>query len=120
MWPLAVVGYYGKVMKKLLLSVAMYVCLMSQVHAGISCTGVIREVNNYANSEKLYILLDSTSHYIGLDTEMAKSIALTAFATEKKVVINMSESSYSACSGGTANSSWGNLTALSGWIHLNK
>lgn len=107
-------------MKIFLSTVLMSILAISNVQAGATCTGVIREVNNYNTLEDLYILLDNTSHYISLQTQTAKSMALTAFASGKEVVFHMIGDDITTCSGGPANNSWGNSTPLYGWIHVKK
>jgi hypothetical protein len=105
-------------MNKIIL-LMLLIFVSSQVHAGVTCTGVIRDVNNYSTSENLYILLDNTSHYIGLEKKTAISMALTAFASGKKVTFHM-VGTFTNCSGGPTNASWDNTEILNGWIRIDK
>ena len=91
---------------------------LSQAQAAVTCTGVIREIVTYNGNEYAYILLDTTTRSVYVQTKAAVAMALTAFAIGKTVV--MAESGYTICSGAPVNNSWDNVTAISGWFSVNR
>lgn len=103
---------------KVILLVTLMLSALAQAQAGVVCQGKIREVHNYNSNENLYILLDTTTHYVFLETRASIAMALTAFASGKKVRFYMSESNLASCSGGPGNSSWDNVTRVSGWFQV--
>lgn len=91
---------------------------LSQAQAAVTCTGVIREIVTYNGNEYAYILLDTTTRSVYVQTKAAVAMALTAFAIGKTVV--MAESGYTTWSGSPSNNSWDNLTVISGWFNVKK
>ena len=70
------------------------------------------------SNEYAYILLDTTTRSVYVQTKAAVAMALTAFAIGKTVV--MAESGYTTWSGSPSNNSWDNLTVISGWFNVKK
>jgi hypothetical protein len=107
-------------MKKIMIATALLFGSLTQAQAAVTCSGVISEVNNYNNSEILYILLNTTNRYVYLQTKTAEAMALAALDSGKTVTFHMAESGYTTCSGGSAYGSWENGALVSGWFHVNK
>ncbi len=107
-------------MKKILFTVVLTFGVFHQVAADVTCRGIIRNINTYHNDEKLYILLDTTSHYAALEAQMSKTIALTAFATSKKVNFHITGAGITSCSGGPNSNSWGNGTLINHYLSVDK
>jgi hypothetical protein len=107
-------------MKKILIIMVLFFVSIAQAQAGVTCSGVIAEADNYASGETLFILLNNSNHYIGLPTKMSAALALSAYMTGKPVTFYMSESTITTCTGGSANNSWENGALVSGWFHINQ
>lgn len=105
-------------MKKVLSLLILSCCFLGSAQANVSCLDTIREVNNYSESEDLHVLLTNSTHYVKLESKTSISMALMAFASGKKIKLNMSESNITTCKGGTTAGSWGNGHLVSGWFQV--
>ncbi len=106
-------------MKNILVGTILGLGICGTVSADVTCSGKIRNINTYPSDEKLYILLDTTSHYISLNTDISKSVALAAFAAGKTVNFHMVGANITNCSGGPTNNSWDNSTPLNHYLNAN-
>ncbi|NQY65877.1 MAG: hypothetical protein HRT38_19755 [Alteromonadaceae bacterium] len=85
------------------------------VNASMTCSGRILEVVKWSGLEDISIMLENTGRYIKFTDKTAISMILTAFSTQKNVVVLMDYDSVTSC-----NEGWTHYTIHKGYLKVER
>lgn len=101
-------------MKKILVF-KILVFLSINSYADVTCKGRIKSIYKWNNFETISVMLDSANRWISMPTKSDESMALLAFASDKRVEFRWEDDNVTSCTNG-----WSHNKVFNGWWLVEK